>query len=188
MTTAIGEKLLSAEDYFALPGENRPTELVRGKVIEMNPPGFRHGAVCARIIHRLLQHLESCDLGVVTGNDAGVITERDPDSVRGPDVAFYSYGRVPRGSEPVGYPGVAPEVVFEVLSPEDRWAEVHRKTAEYLEAGVLVVCVVDPLRRRVHVYEPDHAGIVLAADEELTLPRVLPALRLPVQQILGEQS
>ncbi len=49
------------------------------------------------------------------GNDAGVITERDPDTVRGADVAFYSYRRVPKDAEPEGYPDAIPEFVFEVL-------------------------------------------------------------------------
>ena len=35
--------------------------------------------------------MDEHDLGHVLSNDSGVITERDPDTVRGADISFYSY-------------------------------------------------------------------------------------------------
>ena len=37
------------------------------------------------------------DLGRVVTNDSGIVTQRDPDTVRGADVAYYSYARLPKG-------------------------------------------------------------------------------------------
>ena len=74
----------------------------------------------AKSARRSFDHRQFCDehnLGHVVSNDSGVVTERDPDTVRGADVAFYSYGRVPPGPFPRGYLAVAPELVFEVRSP-----------------------------------------------------------------------
>ena len=68
------------------------------------------------------------------------------DSVRGGDVVFYSYTRLPRGPIPEGYLEVVPELVFEVRSPSDRWAKITAKVGEYLDAGVLVACVLDPAK------------------------------------------
>ena len=185
MATVVATEHLTAEEFLGLPKDGRLRELVRGKIVEMNLPGFRHGKCCWRIGHILGTYLDEHDCGHVTSNDAGVVTEREPDTVRGPDVAFYSYQRVPKGAEPEGYPDVPPELVFEVLSPEDRWPVVHRKIAEYLEGEVRAVCVLDPARRLVHVYEADHAGIVLTNDDELILPKILPDFRVAVQRFFG---
>jgi len=172
--------VMTAEEYFRLPADGRPTELVRGQVAEMNPPGFRHGKRCARIAYLLSQFLEERDIGHIVGNDSGIVTERDPDTVRGADVAFYSYRRVPKDAEPEGYPDAIPELVFEVLSPTDSWARILRKVSEYLEAGVLVVCVVDPGQSRVHVYRSDSSAIELTEEDELTLPDLLPDFHVSV--------
>lgn len=181
-TVAEQARLMTAEDYFRLQPDGRVTELVRGKVEEMNPPGFRHGKRCARITYLLSRFLEEHDLGHAVGNDTGVVTERDPDTVRGADVAFYSYRRVPKDAEPEGYPDAIPELVFEVLSPTDSWARMLRKVSEYLEAGVLVVCVVAPNQSKVYVHRPDAPAVELAEEDEFTLSDVLPGFRIPVRQ------
>src|SRR5262249_28420667 len=118
----------------------------------------------------------------VVGNDSGVITERDPDTVRGADVAFYSYQRVPPGPLPRRYLAVVPELVFEVRSPSDRWSHILEKVVEYLQAGVTLVCVLDEVTETARVYRADQPEQVFTADQDLTLPEVLPDFRLPVRR------
>ena len=91
----------------------------------------------------LTQFVENQRLGRVVSGDAGVVTQRDPDSVRGPDVAFYSYQRIPRGPLPEEYWPASPELVIQVRSKTDRWKDVLQKVAEYLNADVLTVAVID---------------------------------------------
>ena len=133
----------------------------------------RHGQVCAQATYLLMRFLEDHDLGRVIGNDAGVITTRGPDSVRGPDVAFFSYARIPKGPIPQGYQAVAPELVIEVRSPSDRWPKVHAKVADYLNAGVRIVVVLQPDSQTGHVFPDDAPPRKLSAEEDLTLPGVL---------------
>ena len=66
----------------------------------MNVPFPRHGQICTKIIRLLGNHVEEQKLGHVVANDSGVVTERGPDTVRGADVAYYSYRRVPPGPFP----------------------------------------------------------------------------------------
>jgi Uma2 family endonuclease len=107
----------------------------------------------------------------VLTNDSGVITGRDPDTVRGVDVCYYSHGRVPRGTLPRDrYLDIPPDLVAEILSPEDRWPRVLRKVVEYLTAGVGVVLVVDTERRTVHVYEGEAPVRIVEAGQVLRLP------------------
>jgi Uma2 family endonuclease len=183
MSTAT-ETLLTAEQYRLLPDDGRHTELVRGKVVEMIMPAPRHGYFCNKVGRILGNFVEEHDLGRVMNNDSGVITERDPDTVRGADVCFYSYKKIPKGPLPDGYLSVVPELVFEVRSPTDRWSKVISKVGEYLNAGVSVVCVLDTQTETLTVYPADELQRVLTTDDELLLPAILgPEFRIPVRRL-----
>src|SRR5262245_37679054 len=92
-TTGGGKKLLTAEEFLefvARPeNQNRIFELVRGEVVEMSLPTKIHGFVTANTTRMLGNFTFGRGRGYVTSNDSGVILERDPDTVRGPDVALY---------------------------------------------------------------------------------------------------
>jgi Uma2 family endonuclease len=110
-----------------------------------------------------------------------VITQRNPDTVRGPDVAYFSFQRLPPGRLPRrGYLDVATDLAVEVKSVFDCWNEINDKIEGYFKAGVLVVCVVDPDTDSVQVHEPDKPMRVVECDKELLLPEVLPGFRVSV--------
>src|SRR5688572_16950714 len=167
MTTAVTTptRLLTAEEYILLPDDGRRTELRRGVVVYMNLPGFRHGEVCGNVYHYVDTFVRANKLGRTLSNDSGIITKRGPDTVRGADVSFYSYQRVPKGQSPVGYAGASPEVVFEVVSPSNTRLAIAEKTGEYVNAGVNVVCVVDPQFKTVNVHYPDIPDEKLQGDD-----------------------
>src|SRR5690242_20415016 len=100
---ATAEALLTAEEYALLPDNGQPTELVRGRIVPLSMPFPRHGQICGKISRIVGNFADQHDLGHVLSNDSGIITEHDPDTVRGADIAFYSYARVPRGPLPRGY-------------------------------------------------------------------------------------
>ena len=178
------ERLLSAEQYADLaPGG--PTELVRGRIVELNQPRPRHGLICRNVLRIVDGFVHGRDLGYVFPNDTGFVTRRGPDSVRGPDVSFYSYARIPKGQVPDHYSTVAPELAFEVLSPTDRWRDVLEKVVEYLDAGVLAVCVLDPPRESVHVHRPDGAAVIVGREDELTFPEILPGFAVRVADLFA---
>jgi Uma2 family endonuclease len=109
----------------------------------MTVPDRRHGQIC-NLVGRILGNFAAeHDLGQVLSNDAGVITRRNTDTTRGPDVSHYSYSRLSKGPLPRTVGPEVSELVVEVRSPSDRWANLLAKVAEYLEAGVLAVVVLD---------------------------------------------
>jgi Uma2 family endonuclease len=177
---ATAEALMTAREFGLRPDPGHPEELVQGRVIEMPPPDRRHGFVCLNAGLILANFVREHDLGRVLSNDSGVITERDPDTVRGADVAYYSYARLPRGPLPTGYGPEIPELIVEVCSASDRWINIHEKVAEYLRVGVLVVIVLDPKPQTAHVFSGEVAPIMLTADDELVLPGLLEGLRVRV--------
>ena len=175
--------LLTAEDYLALPDDGRRTELVKGVVVEMPQPTPSHGYYCVNIARELSTFVKANDLGRVVSNDSGIITRREPDTVRGSDVAFYSYERVPRGLLPKGY-WPPPDLLFEVRSPSNRWATIMLKIGEYFAIGVKMVCVLDPDIAVLTVFQHDEIPHILDASEEFTAPGILPGFRVIVKQFL----
>src|SRR4029079_5445910 len=111
---ATVQSLLTAEQYATLPDLDGHHELVRGEIVYMNMPSFRHGRICAKIARLLGYYVDLNDLGHILSNDSGVITQRNPDTVRGAEVSFYSYAIVPKGTDPRMYAPGPPELVFEV--------------------------------------------------------------------------
>jgi Uma2 family endonuclease len=181
MTAPVAERLFTAEEYLEIPERGVPTELVRGRVVEINVPAPRHGEICVNIVAQLNPYIKANKLGRLVSNDGGVVTEHGPDTVRGADVAFYSYSRVPPGPLPRGYLAVVPELVFEVRSPTDRWSKVLAKVSEYLDAAVTVVCVLDQITETVQIFRQEELGVTLHNSDELNLPDVLGDFRVIIQ-------
>jgi Uma2 family endonuclease len=181
-STVAADPLLTAEEFARRPDPGYPEELVKGRVVALPQPNRRHGQICSKVVRVIGNFVEEHDLGHVLSNDAGVITHRNPDTVRGADVAFYSYQRLPKGPLPASYGPEVPELVFEVLSPSDRWPNVLKKVGEYLEAGVLLVVVLDDARRMAQVFGADGPAGMLGEEEELTFPGVLGEFRVEVRR------
>ncbi|QDT16833.1 Uma2 family endonuclease [Alienimonas californiensis] len=179
------ERLLTAEEFLTLNDGGRRSELVKGRVIELSEPGFEHGAISAWLAYLMQGYLLNQNIGrpVV---EVGVVTQRGPDTVRGPDAAFYSYERLPADQRPRGYADVSPEVVFEVLSPSNRQGEILRKIAEYFAADVLCVVVVNPARRTAVLYHPDDEPTFLREQDRLALPAPLDGWTPTVAELLSE--
>ena len=182
MTTLLDLRLLTAEEYGQLEDNGRLTELVRGKIVELNRPFTSHGFYVYRAAMLLGQFVDQHELGRIVAGDAGVVTGHDPDTVRGPDLAFYSYQRIPQGTLPQGYWPASPELVVEIRSESDRWKDILQKVAEYLIANVLTVAVIDPDRQQVHLFT-DKETTVLGATDPLTFPDVLPGVQIVVGRL-----
>ncbi len=183
MATAQTLELLTAEEFAARPDPGYPEELVRGRIVAMPVPDRRHGYVCLKAGRILGGFVDEHDLGRVMSNDSGIITERGPDTVRGADVCYYSYARLPRGPLVKGYGPEVPELVVEVRSPSQRWRDLHEKVTEYLNAGVPAVVVLDPGPATAHVFGADDPPRTLGAEDELTLPGLLEGFRVRVGRL-----
>ena len=181
MATAVAPPM-TAEQFGQRPDPGYPEELVRGRIIRMAPPNRRHGQVCGKADRIIGGFVDEDDLGHVLSNDAGVITQRNPDTVRGADIAFYSYQRLPKGPLPPAYGPEVPELVVEVRSAGDRWPDLLTKVTEYLNAGVVVVVVLDPEARSAQIYRVDQPPRILQEHDELTVPDLLGDFRVTVRR------
>src|SRR5436309_3082996 len=151
-------------------------------VFVREPPGLRHGRIAMEIAGALGAHVRAQQHGRVYVESGFKLTS-NPDTVRGPDVAFISQSRLPE-PEPVGYPALAPDLVVEILSPGDRPGEVLGKVADWLSAGTRLVWVMDPERRLARVYRADGAEAIVTADQALQGEDVVPGFVCPLATIL----
>ena len=177
-------QLMTAEELLSTNVPNRRTELVRGRLIVHEPPGGRHGYVAANLAFRLNQHIDLTGAGAVFVGDVGFTLRRDPDTVRGPDIAFVSKDRVP-DPIPSSFLEFAPDLVVEILSPSDRPGEVLAKVGDWLDAGARLVWVIDPERRLARVYKADGTEHMLDATAQLLGDDVLPGFRCALASILA---
>ena len=129
-------------------------------------------------------HVDAQSLGRVVGGDAGFRLRSDPDTVRGADIAFVSWERLPQRS-PVDFPSLGPDLVVEVLSPGDRPGETLAKVADWLSAGTRLVWVIDAERRLARVYRADGSETTLDAAGVLDGEDVVPGFSCTLASILG---
>jgi Uma2 family endonuclease len=176
--------LMTAGDFFRqYSHKDEYYELVKGEVVEMTPPGGVHGGIAVNIAIPLGSFVRSHDLGRVVV-ESGFHLERQPDTVRGPDVSFIRKERIPQGGLPRAFFAGAPDLAVEIVSPSDSAAGLEAKVRDYLRAGSLRVWAVYPDSKGVAVHRP--GGSVLWHGEGKTIEdeELFPGFSLGLDEIL----
>lgn len=184
MSVLSEAKLLTAEELSWMPNDSRRLELVKGELREMPPAGGKHGIHGGNLQAYLGYYVLTQRLGKVFLAETGFTLARQPDTVRAPDVAFVSLNRLP-DPIPDGYLELAPDLVVEVVSPNDTRREVRDKVDEWLDAGVRIVWVVDAKRKIVTEYLDEEQVNVLQETDMLDGRDVVPGFSLPVREIFA---
>ena len=168
---------------IVLPETKPETEWVRGRALQKVSPQRDHS---------LLQRELTIQLAFWAKDRGEVGPEwrfrvAPPGAVRRPlvpDIAYISNERLRALSdEELQVPPLAPDVAVEILSPDDRRADVDDKVRTYLQAGSALVMLVDPKRRLVEFHDPRKTGY---ADETGAIEHsALPGFRYPVRELFG---
>ncbi len=177
------EKTMTADELIRTSIPGKQLELVRGRLVVREPPSTHHGAVSANLAFELGAFVRREQLGQVFAQDTGFKIGSDPDTVRGPDVAFVSEERLDRIPDE-GYAELAPDLVVEVISPSDRAGEVLAKIGDWLAAGTRSAWLIDPRRREAHLFRADGRVAVIAEDGALDGEDVLPGFSCPLRAVL----
>ncbi len=173
---------VTAEEFARIPDDDFRYELVAGHVVRMSPVGGRHGVLASRLAVALGGWVDGGRLGVVA-IESGFMLSREPDTVRGPDVAFVRAGRIPGGGIPVGFWSGAPDLAVEIRLPGDGSSALRAKVDEYLASGAHLVWIVDPDERTVTSCTRHGAPAEVGPGEELSGGEVLPGFRLAVDAL-----
>ena len=179
MTTKL--KPITAEELLKMPKDGSRYELIRGVLVAKMPAGDAHGDVVMRIGYALTGYAESNDFGVTRTGEPGYRLDRDPDTVRAPDVAWLAPGRVPPGT--LGYPELAPDLAVEVKSPSNSNPEMAAKATMWLSYGSKEVWVADPETATVTIYRPNTPPLTLTQDEYVDGGSLLPGFATSVWRL-----
>jgi Uma2 family endonuclease len=183
----VAEKTYTPEDLLAMP-DRKKYELVNGRLVERHV-SVLSSWVSGRLFRFIDIFVEDHQLGWAWPAGQGYACF--PDStrkIRMPDVSFLNKSRMPEGLTSDGYISISPDLAVEVVSPNDLAYEVESKVVEYLDAGVLLVWVIDPEARTIRIHRHDGSTSWLREDGELTGEDVLPGFRCRVAAIFPDKT
>ncbi len=174
-------------DYCQLPeNQDRRIELLEGEIISMPFATLYHGIIAGQLTGHLGLFIRQNDLGVVTAAGTGFVMGVNPisgkESILAPDIAFIRKDRVPQPIPPTGYGRVVPDLVVEVVSPNDKPDELEEKIVQYLRAGVRLVWALYPRTRTILAHTADKG---MRFDETMSLDGgdVLPGFTLSLAEL-----
>ncbi len=177
--------LLTVEQYAALEEpEGVRYELSDGELIVTPSASYFHNEIRDELSSRLRAFAKSRQLGDVT-------TETDVrlggDVVRRPDVAFIRAGRLDGVDLDCVPLPLAPDLIIEIVSQNDRADDLLLKVSQYLRSGVRAVWLMYPKTRLAYRYilgklEPEVRAA--ATEERFEEPELLPGFSLPLADVL----
>jgi Uma2 family endonuclease len=181
--------LLTIADYVAVeePAGVR-YELSEGELIVTPSADFFHNELRDELNHQLKTFVKSHNLGRVTSETDMRLAD---DTVRRPDIAFIRAGRllgVDLNQVPLA---VIPDLVIEIVSKNDRAADLLLKVSQYLAASVQAVWLLYPQTRLAYRYttgspEPE---VRSAKDRgRFEEPDLLPGFSLALANIFGDPT
>ena len=182
---SVTEKLITGDEALAL-GDIGRYELVEGRIVRMSPTGDEHGGYESNFHLAIGSFVKAHRLGKVRVGESGVYTRRNPDTARGVDVAFISNERWAQRQKHASFLDVAPDLIVEIMSPDDRWTKVTQKLREYFAIGVRLVLVADPGARTVYAYRSPTDVTEFGEADVLTGGDVLPGFSVPVAEVFAE--
>jgi hypothetical protein len=114
MRAADDTPIMTAEELSYLDIPDKTVELVRGRLLVMEPPSTEHGRIQANLLIIIRGFIRANHLGVVFGQDTGFKVGANPDTVRGPDVSFAATERIAE-IPPRGFAAFAPDLIAEAF-------------------------------------------------------------------------
>jgi Uma2 family endonuclease len=175
----------SAIREIVLPETKPETEWVRDRPVQKVSPTRRHALLQLAVAMRLKAWARG--RGEVGTEWRFRITP--PGQITRPlvpDVAYVSYERMMALSVAEREtPPIAPDIVVEILSPDDRPVDVAHKRDVYLAAGTTTLLIVDPDHRTMDAFEADGTHIEFN-DTETYLSQQCPGLTLLLTDLFAE--
>ena len=174
--------ITTAEQLWAA-NIDQPCELIRGELVLMSPTGDYHCAAAGEFAGSLWSFTRKQKLGKVCVAEPGNLIERDPDTVRVPDVAYTSHEKLAKEGRTEKFMPYAPDLVVEVVSPTDRPKSVEEKAEMWLAAGCQMVFLLHPKTRIVKQYFADGRVELHTESDVISGGEVVPGWSLAVKDL-----
>jgi Uma2 family endonuclease len=184
MTASVATQTECTPEELLTMQDGKSYELVDGQLVDRKM-GMESTWVATRVVARLERFCDEHRLGWAFQSDAGYqCFPQEPGLVRKPDVSFVAFGRFPGGVLPKGWSKIPPNLVVEVVSPNETAYEVEDKLDDYERVGVPLIWVINPKTRTVRIHRSDGTVSYLHEDGELSGEDVIPGFRCLVREIM----
>ena len=155
---------LSDDEFFEFCRANDQWRIERtaeGDIIIMAPTGGKTGIRNFKLITQFGHWVEADGTG--KGFDSSTIFVLPNSAQRSPDLAWVRNERWQSltDEQQEKFPPLCPDFVVELRSRTDALKTLQAKMQEYLDNGAQLGWLIDPVKRKVHVYRPDAAVEVL---------------------------
>jgi Uma2 family endonuclease len=185
-------KLIAMEDFLRDFNE-APFEFIYGERIPWMPSVARHTETLRAVVRFLEAFVLKHQLGEVF-SEATFDIEHKTDWVEGsltPDILFYEASRFAKykqetkdwGDKPYA---IVPDIVIEIVSPNDRYTKINRKVMVYLFYGVKYVWVIDPQEENALVHSKNKT-IILNKEDSISGEEVLLDFAMPLGEIFPKE-
>lgn len=183
MSTLTRSENLTEEQLLSLPHIGK-AEMIDGRLI-VAPAGSEHGGVSMRLGSKLFNHIDGHLLGMVFDASTGFYMRSG--DLLSPDVAFVAAARL-KGMKrlPRKFFQGSPDLVAEVLSPNDKPHEIERKMTEYFASDTKLAWLVDPEAKTVALYRDARPGRVLGGSDVLDGEDVVPGFTLALTDLFAQ--
>lgn len=161
-------------------------ELIDGELVEVNPTGEEHNDVIYTLILHLVPYIAPRKLGKLIMPDAGVVVAENAQTVRSPDIGFIRANRLPKNRKRLGFFRVVPDLVVEVRSRRDTRTDLMAKGMMWLEAGVELIWLIDPITETVTQLGRAGTPRELSRTETLDGGDVIPGFRMLVSELFAD--
>jgi Uma2 family endonuclease len=178
---------LSDEQLFDLCQLNQELRIERtqlGALLIMSPASSDSGRRNASLTGQLWLWNRTIDLGQVFDSSAGFIFANG--AMRAPDAAWIRRERweaLPLAQRQKFAP-ISPDFVVELKSPSDKFEDLQSKMQEYIENGVLLGWLIDPMERRVWIYQLGTEPVTLENPRSFS-NALLPGFELELEEIFA---
>jgi Uma2 family endonuclease len=187
-TATVGKKLMTAEEFLALPDDGVERWLIRGELREKRDTDMTmrnkvHSITEGHVTGLLWMWLrgQSEPRGAVVCGEAGFLLRRTPATITaGVDVAVITAEQADVKAPDTALAEGPPLLIAEILSPYDKTEEVVERVEEYLTCGVPQVWVLNPYFKTITIHRPGQDPAALDATDTITGDPELPGFSAPV--------
>ena len=141
MTTLQTGTKLTYDEYLKEPETMLRLDIVDGEVTMAAGPTRQHQIISGNVYRPVHGFVSDGELGEVLYAPVDVVVQRDPLRVRQPDLLFVSNERADILGERIEG---GPDLVVEIISPSNTWADIESRLADYASISVRECWLVYP--------------------------------------------
>lgn len=177
---------LTDDQFFEFCQINRDLRIERtaeGDLLIMPPAGGETGNRNAALTTLLTSWAWQDGTGVAFDSSTGFTLPNG--AMRSPDAAWVKRSRLAAltSEQKVKFLPLCPDFVIELRSPSDSLRSLRAKMREYIENGVQLGWLINPITRRVYVYRPNLPVEQLENPATISGDPILPGFTLDLSKI-----